>query len=76
MNLANSSQFSKLSSESLYLFCVVSLSLMKISDTGIHGASPNIGNAISSFPPCIRSFKSTKNVSSCLPSLSFFDLVE
>ena len=64
MNLANSSQFSKLSSESLYLFCVVSLSLMKISDTCIHGASPTVSNAISSFPPCIRSFKTTKNVSS------------
>ena len=76
MNLANSSKFSKLSSESLYLFCVVSLSLMKISDTGIHGASSTSGNAVSSFPPCIRSFKTTKNVSSWLPSLSFLDLVE
>ena len=63
-------------SESLYLFCVVSLSLMKISDTCIHGASPTVSNAISSFPPCIRSFKTTKNVSSWLPSLSFLDLVE
>ena len=51
MNLANSSQFSKLSSESLYIFYVVSLSLMTISDTCIHGASPTIQASHHVFAP-------------------------